>query len=234
MASEYHDGQGHPAVEKYRGEARSALQSAVTGRTVRIGTYSPPGPLGCLGPRPWSYGSQDIVVSHDVVDKKEHTAGDLFSQNTPGGTLSASVVICPLLDDRGHRQGAFAQSLDDPSSQRSLDNELLGNGSDVESPSDRNKSQNEDFLDKSQEDQDEILSKAIPPGPSDRGRDDMSDAVSRHGRIDLKQSQLFQRFAELLPTGLAILNHNVSLQSLPLLCTLQDLMTIPWFDPGEY
>lgn len=123
------------------------------------------------------------------------------------------MVICPLLDDRGHRQGAFAQSLDDPSSQRSLDSELLGHGSDVESPGDRHRSQNEDFLDKSQEDQDEILSKATPPAPSDRARY-MSDAVSRHSRIDLNQSQLFQRFAELLPTGLAILNHNVSDHSL--------------------
>lgn len=143
------------------------------------------------------------------------------------------MVICPLLDDRGHRQGAFAQSLDDPSSQRSLDSELLGNGSDVESPSDRNRSQNEEFLDKSQEDQDEILSKAMPPSPSDRARD-MSDAVSRHGRIDLKQSQLFQRFAELLPTGLAILNHNVSVQSLRLPRTLEGLVTTSRFYPGGY
>jgi hypothetical protein len=142
------------------------------------------------------------------------TAGDLFSQNIPGGTLGAPVVICPLLDDRGHRQGAFAQSLDDASSQRSLDHELLGNSSDVESQGgDRHKSQNGDFLDKSQEDQDEILSKVVPPSPPDR-RSDMADAVSRHGHIDLNQSQLFQRFAELLPTGLAILNHNVSTQPL--------------------
>ncbi|POS73398.1 hypothetical protein DHEL01_v208212 [Diaporthe helianthi] len=166
QATKYHDGQGRPAVEKYRGEARSSLQSAVTGRTVRI-------------------------------------AGDLFSENTPGGTFNASVIICPLLNERGHRQGAFAQSLDDPLSQRSLDHELLGGGSVVESHGDKHRSQNEEFLDKSQEDQDEILSNAVPPVPSD-----MSDAVSRHGRIDLKQSQLFQRFAELLPTGLAILNHN--------------------------
>lgn len=117
-------------------------------------------------------------------------------------------MICPLLDDRGHRQGAFSQSLDDLPSQRSLDNELLGQNSDAESPSDRQTGQNNEFLDKSEEDQDEILSKALPPGPPDQRRI-LSDAVSRHGRIDLKQSQLFQRFAELLPTGLAILNHNV-------------------------
>lgn len=144
-----------------------------------------------------------------MADRDTHVAGDLFSKNTPGEVFNASVVICPLLDDKGHRQGAFAQSLDDPSSQRSLDNELLGGGSDFEPPSDNHVSQNEDFLDKSQEDQDEILSKAVPPSPSDRNSD-MADAVSRHGHIDLKQSQLFQRFAELLPTGLAILNHNVS------------------------
>lgn len=37
-ATNYHEGQGHPAIEYYRGESRSALQSAVTGRSVRIGT----------------------------------------------------------------------------------------------------------------------------------------------------------------------------------------------------
>lgn len=139
-----------------------------------------------------------------------HTAGDVFSQqNTRGGSFGASVIICPLLDDRGHRQGAFCQSLDTPSSQRSLDNELLGHNSDAEFPSDRKSNQNNEFLDKSEADQDEILSKALPPQPTDR---DSSDAVARHGHIDLKQSQLFQRFAELLPTGLAILNYNVSAQ----------------------
>lgn len=140
------------------------------------------------------------------------------------------MVICPLLDDRGHRQGAFSQSIDDPPSQRSLDNELLGQNEDAESPGDRHKPQNNDFLDKSEEDQDEILSKALPPDPSDRRRDSSgaisrSDAVSRHGRIDLKQSQLFQRFAELLPTGLAILNHNVSAESLDLLAPRDAVIT---------
>lgn len=155
--------------------------------------------------------SPDIDVSHDLANKKSCTAGDLFSQNTRAGSFATSVVICPLLDDRGHRQGAFSQALDDPSSQRSLDNELLGQNSDVESQIDRHATQNNDFLDKSEEDQDEILSKALPPAPPDQRRI-LSDSVSRHGHIDLKQSQLFQRFAELLPTGLAILNHNVSVR----------------------
>lgn len=114
------------------------------------------------------------------------------------------MVICPLLDDRGHRQGAFAQSLDGTASQRSLDTELLGRRSNPESPAAYSTAPNDGFLDKSQADQDEILSKALPPGPSDRPM----DAVSEQGHIDLKQSQLFQRFSELLPTGLAILNHN--------------------------
>lgn len=144
------------------------------------------------------------------------TAGDVFSQqNTRGGSFGASVVICPLLDDRGHRQGAFCQSLDDPSSQRSLDNELLGQNSDAEYPGDMQQTRNNEFLDKSEADQDEILSKALPPRPADR---DSSDAVARHGHIDLKQSQLFQRFAELLPTGLAILNYNVSARFLRVPC----------------
>lgn len=160
-------------------------------------------------------GSQDIRASQELADRVSRTAGDVFSPKTPGGSFGASVVICPLLDDKGHRQGAFAQSLDSPSSQRSLDNELLGHGSDPESPVDRNKPQHNDFLDKPEEDQDEILSKALPPSPRDR-HSGLADAVSRHGHIDLKQSQLFQRFSELLPTGLAILNHNVSAQSLRL------------------
>ncbi|KAI3396509.1 hypothetical protein diail_12129 [Diaporthe ilicicola] len=165
--SNYHDGQGGPAAYYLRGEARSALQSAVTGRTVRI-------------------------------------AGDVFFKDTANHALGTPVLICPLLDDKGHRQGALAQSLDIPASQGSLDSELLGQVSGTESSDDRHVTQNNAFLDKSEKDQDEILSKAIPP---DR-RGDLANAVSRHGQIDLKQSQLFQRFAELLPTGLAILNHD--------------------------
>lgn len=154
-----------------------------------------------------------IGASRDLANKDSFVAGDLFSQqNTRGGSFGASVVICPLLDDRGHRQGAFCQSLDDPCSQRSLDHELLGQNSDDGYPGERHKTQNNEFLDKSEEDQDEILSKALPPHPSDR---ESSDAVAKHGHIDQKQSQLFQRFAELLPTGLAILNYNVSSQFLP-------------------
>lgn len=156
--------------------------------------------------------AQTSVQATIWANSDSRTAGDVFSQqNTRGRSFGASVVICPLLDDRGHRQGAFCQSLDDPSSQRSLDNELLGQNSDAEYPGDKQRSQNNEFLDKSEADQDEILSKAFPPHPSDR---DSSDAVARHGHIDLKQSQLFQRFAELLPTGLAILNYNVSAQLL--------------------
>lgn len=160
-------------------------------------------------------GSQDIAARHELADRVSCTAGGVFSPKTSGGSFGASVVICPLLDDRGHRQGAFAQSLDSPSSQRSLDNELLGQGPDPEALGDRHRPQDNDFLDKPEKDQDEILSKALPPGPLDQ-HSDLADAVSRHGHIDLKQSQLFQRFAELLPTGLAILNHNVSAQSLRL------------------
>lgn len=160
-------------------------------------------------------GSQDIGASHELADRVSRTAGGLFSPKSHGGSFGASMVICPLLDDRGHRQGAFAQSIDSPSSQRSLDNELLGHGSDPESLGDSHSPQNNDFLDKTEKDQDEILSKALPPGPLDQ-HGGLVDAVSRHGHIDLKQSQLFQRFSELLPTGLAILNHNVSAQSLRL------------------
>lgn len=215
-ATRYHNGQGRPAAEYYRGEARSALQSAVTGRTIRIGTSSCQSAAGCFGPGPDPLaGLQDTASSHELADRVSPSAGEVFSQKTPGESFGASMVICPLLDDRGHRQGAFAQSLDAPSSQRSLDNELLGQGSDSESPSDRHVSQHNDFLDKPEKDQDEILSKALPPAPLDR-HGGLVDAVSRHGHIDLKQSQLFQRFSELLPTGLAILNHNVSAQPLRL------------------
>lgn len=162
--------------------------------------------------------SQDVGAGHELADRVSRTAGDVFFPKAAGGSFGASVVICPVLDDRGHRQGAFAQSLDNPSSQRSLDNELLGHGSDPESSylGDRHSPQDNHFLDKTEKDQDEILSKALPPGPFDRHRS-LADAVSRHGHIDLKQSQLFQRFSELLPTGLAILNHNVSAQSRGLL-----------------
>lgn len=236
-ATSYHDGQGQPAADYYRGEARSALQSAVTGRTVRIGKCSRQSPAGSIAPGPGlgpMAGSQDIGARHELADRVSRTAGDVFSSETSGGSFGASVVICPLLDDRGHRQGAFAQSLDSPSSQRSLDNELLGQGqgSDPEALGDRRRPQDNDFLDKPEKDQDEILSKALPPGPLDQ-HSDLAEAVSRHGHIDLKQSQLFQRFAELLPTGLAILNHNVSAQSLRLPLAPRDVVTA-WLGGGRY
>lgn len=167
----------------------------------------------CPGPGP-APGPPDVSASPDLANKDLRAAGDLFSQGPRDESVGASVVICPLLDDRGHRQGAFSQSVESASSQNSLDNELLGQNSDLETPDDKRANQNNEFLDKSEKDQDEILSKALPPGPHDQ-HNHIADAVSRHGHIDLKQSQLFQRFSELLPTGLAILNHNVSIRSLP-------------------
>lgn len=166
----------------------------------------------CPGPDPVP-GPPDVGASRDLANDDLRTAGDLFVQSHPDGSFGASVVICPLLDDRGHRQGAFSQSVESASSQRSLDSELLGQNSDLESPGGKQINQNNEFLDKSEKDQDDILSKALPPDPHDR-HSRIADAVSRHGHIDLKQSQLFQRFSELLPTGLAILNHNVSARSL--------------------
>lgn len=87
---------------------------------------------------------------------------------------------------------------------RSLDNELLGNRNSPRSLP--HKSQNNDILAKSEEDQENILNKVALASDY---RDDIGDSVSRHDNMDSRQSQLFQRFAELLPTGLAILDHNV-------------------------
>lgn len=38
-ASNYDDGQSAPAADWYKGEARGSLQSALTGRTVRVGKH---------------------------------------------------------------------------------------------------------------------------------------------------------------------------------------------------
>lgn len=72
-------------------------------------------------------------------------------------------------------------------------------------------SQNNKVLDKTEQDQESILNKiaSLPNSPHDS-----DDEGSGHGHMDSKQSQLFQRFAELLPTGLAILDHNVSILTL--------------------
>lgn len=162
----------------------------------------------------WFCGSHDITGNHIPADNPSRTAGDAFFKNSPDQAFVTPVMICPLLDDRGHRQGALAQSLDSPASKRSLDSEHLGQGSDPEFSVDRHRQGSSAFLDKSEKDQDEILSQAFPPDRSGH----LANAVSRDGHIDLKQSQLFQRFAELLPTGLAILNRNVSTLTLCLLC----------------
>lgn len=127
----------------------------------------------------------------------------------PHHAPDAPVLVCPLLDEQGHRHGVLAQLLHNPMPHRSLDNELLGNGPDRSSPSTLpHRSQNNDILLKSEEDQENILKKVTLPSDV---RGDMEDAISKYNHMDSKQSQLFQRFAELLPTGLAILDHNVSI-----------------------
>lgn len=126
----------------------------------------------------------------------------------PHHAPSAPVLVCPLLDEEGHRQGVLAQLLHNQMPQRSLDNELLGNRLNLDSPGPTShRSQNNDILAKSEEDQENILQKVAPPSGIRVGID---DTASRQDPMDSKQSQLFQRFAELLPTGLAILDHNVS------------------------
>ncbi|KUI54506.1 Peroxide stress-activated histidine kinase mak2 [Cytospora mali] len=165
-AANYDDGQSAPAADWYQGEARGSLQSALTGRTVRV-------------------------------------AGSFFFRNMPHHAPDAPVLICPLLDENGHRQGVFAQLLHNSLPHRSLDNELLGRSTSSAGPR-PHRSQNNELLDKSEQDQENILNKVSQPSGT------LSDVVDSpsNDHMDSKQSQLFQRFAELLPTGLAILDHN--------------------------
>lgn len=139
------------------------------------------------------------------------TAASFFFRNTPRHAPDAPVLICPLLDEKGHRQGVFAQLLHDAPPHYSLDNELLGNGSShSSSKSSSRTSQNCHNLSRPEQDQDTELDN-ISHSSDDPGA--TVKAISAHEQLDSKQSQLFQRFAELLPTGLAILDHNVGILS---------------------
>lgn len=129
----------------------------------------------------------------------------------PNHAPDAPVLVCPLLDEKGHRQGVLAQLLHSQMPHRSLDDELLGNGPKANSSKPLpHRSQNNEILAKSEQDQENILKKVALPSDA---RGDIVDSITRHDHLDSKQSQLFQRFAELLPTGLAILDHNVSISS---------------------
>lgn len=131
-------------------------------------------------------------------------ASSFFFINTPRHAPNAPVLICPLLDEKGHRQGVFAQLLHNAPPQYPANEDVTRDESSAapsESPLPMPRKNNV-----SHKDPEEMLSKISRSG----AQGDWVDAKSMQGRLDSKQTQLFQRFAELLPTGLAILDHNVS------------------------
>ena len=94
------------------------------------------------------------------------------------------LILSPLLDEHGARAGVYAQLMFKSPLERSLDLHLFD---DMRIPSPQNERK---------------LDLETRHGPHSEPR-----SLTRVGsRIDLKESQIFQRFAEILPIGLAILD----------------------------
>lgn len=173
------DGQSTSALQTYKAEALSTLQRVVRGRTVKVGKNHTA--LPCQS------GTSSYTVSADAnfflpgIDN--HSNGS-----------ETQVLLSTLLDDKGSRQGVLAQLMQNTTVEKytaleGLDRLAPGNGS--QRKNNRNQKSNSTKMATRNPDKEDTNEKDGETG------DDQPDAM---------QTQLFERFAELLPNGLAILD----------------------------
>ncbi|KAJ4333249.1 hypothetical protein N0V95_009469 [Ascochyta clinopodiicola] len=122
---------------------------------------------------------KDQALSFQLSASSHHTYADarFFLDKLSNEDAEAQLHLSTLLDDKGSRQGVLAQLMRNSSAEKYTGLEGF----------DRLASRNPAKMDKN-------------PG-SDRPYGKSND-----GQVDAMQTQLFQRFAELLPNGLAILD----------------------------
>lgn len=104
-------------------------------------------------------------------------ASRFFLKHTPDQTEDAQLLLSTILDERGKRQGVLAQLLENVAAERYVPLSLL-----------------------------EELSEKHPARRTKDSAAQQPDSYPGKEQADSKQTQLFQRFAELLPNGLAILD----------------------------
>lgn len=154
------DGQATRARESYNHEALGTLQTVLRGRTVKVGKHRPFIRMHSLQPHPLT-----------------RLAARYFLKNIPDDR-DAQLILSTILDDKGTRQGVFAQY-------------LLNHNVDRYMPI--------EGIDK--------MSRAKPGRQlKPQGNQQPNNKDLGSPQADSEQTNLFQRFAELLPNGLAILD----------------------------
>ncbi|KAF2253673.1 putative histidine kinase HHK12p [Trematosphaeria pertusa] len=129
--------------------------------------------------------SADDSYSHEALGalrgalrgRTVKVASRFFLKHTPDQTEDAQLLLSTILDERGKRQGVLAQLLENVAAERYVPLSLL-----------------------------EELSEKHPARRTKDSAAQQPDSYPGKEQADSKQTQLFQRFAELLPNGLAILD----------------------------
>lgn len=122
---------------------------------------------------------KDHALPFQLGSSSHHTYTDarFFLQNLDDENAEPQILLSTLLDDKGSRQGVLAQLMQNNTIERYT--ALEG-------------------LDK--------LASENPASENNRSDSNKPTGRKYAGQVDAMQTQLFQRFAELLPNGLAILD----------------------------
>jgi len=162
-----------------------------------------------------------------------HIASQIFLSDTPDYSEDAQVVLSSVLNESGERSGIFAQLLEPPSPKAEQTQELdLGEEEDQaedESAEDPTREGSETEEEKTSEyeptkeddkqydkekeaegkDPDKMKSMDSGEGQGTYANQKPSKKpILKHGgeKLDLRKNRLFRRFAQMIPTGLAILD----------------------------
>ena len=174
------DGQGTSALRTYRAEALSTLQRVVRGRTVKVGKNHTA--LPCLS----------SISSYTTSVDANFFLDDMRDQES-----EPQVLLSTIIDDKGIRQGVLAQLMQNITVEKYTALEGLDKlaardpikGQKYDTDGNKMATRNPDMKKGSK--------KKKGGGKGTESGDDKPDAM---------QTQLFERFAELLPNGLAILD----------------------------
>lgn len=175
------DGQGTSALRTYRAEALSTLQRVVRGRTVKVGKNH--AALPCLS----------SISSYTTSVDANFFLDDVRDQES-----DPQILLSTIIDDKGIRQGVLAQLMQNITVEKYTALE----GLDKLAASGPLKGQNNDADGTRMATRNPDLKK----GSRKKKKGDGKGSGSGDEQPDAMQTQLFQRFAELLPNGLAILD----------------------------
>jgi PAS domain-containing protein len=178
------DGQGTSALRTYRADALSSLQRVVRGRTVKVGKNHTA--LPCLS---------SISSYTTSVD------ANLFLDDVRDQDSESQILLSTIIDDKGSRQGVLAQLMQNVTVEKYTALE----GLDKLAAREPLEGQNHDTGGNKMATRNPDMTKGSKKKKGDR-KGDRKGGESGDEKPDAMQTQLFQRFAELLPNGLAILD----------------------------